>query len=45
MRGAKKGKHSSRTSETVSEVVEWVGASWALFNKVKNAVLHRKSRR
>jgi uncharacterized protein YoxC len=31
--------------ETVSEIVEWVGASLALFNKAKNVVQHRKSRR
>ena len=37
-----KGKHRSEASETVSEIVEWVGTSLALFNKIKNAVKHRE---
>lgn len=37
-----KGKHRAEASETVSEIVEWVGTSLALFNKLKNAVKHRE---
>lgn len=37
-----KPKHRNETSETVSEVVEWVSTSLILFNKIKNAVKHRE---
>jgi len=38
-----KGKHHrSETSETVSDVVEWVGTSLTLFNKIRNAVKRRE---
>ena len=37
-----KGKHRSETSETVSEIMEWVSTSLVLFNKIKNAVKHRE---
>ena len=41
LKSINKGKHRSEASETVTEVVEWVGSSLNLFNKIKNAVKHR----
>ena len=37
-----KGKHRSEASETITEIVDWVGTSLVLFNKIKNAVKHRE---
>lgn len=39
-----KGKHKPQHSDTMSEIVEWVGVSLTLFNKMKNLVSHREKR-
>ena len=36
-----KGKRTQAGSETLSEVLEWVGTSLTLFNKIKSAVKSR----
>lgn len=39
-----KGKQRPQHSDTMSEIVEWVGVSLTLFNKMKNLVSHREKR-
>jgi uncharacterized protein YoxC len=37
-----KGKRTIESSGTVSEILDWVGTSLTLFNKIKYAVKHRE---
>jgi uncharacterized protein YoxC len=42
LKSIRKSKLGGNTSETVSEIVEWVTSSLALFGKIRNAVKRRE---
>jgi uncharacterized protein YoxC len=42
LKAIRKGKHPIEASETVSEIVEWVGTSLSLFQRLRSAFKRRE---